>query len=97
MFFAKINYDKTPILSASMRELRCEILRRIAEKGGLYELGAKMFADDEVKGSYFIVECWQQCHNESAVNHWGKDLVADITHFSLELLRAEVRSNRDSG
>ncbi len=59
-----------------------KILERIIEKGGLYGQCAKMYKDDDRNTGLFIKECSQQCHNQSAIDQWGKELVTDIMDFS---------------
>ena len=66
-------------------------MKKIEEKGGLYVYAARLFADDETNGSFFIAECFEQCHNISALELWGPDLVLEITHFRLEMIRHELR------
>jgi hypothetical protein len=68
-----------------------QILEKIYDKSGLYAITAKAYADDETKGSFFIAECFEQCHNKSAFDHWGYELVLEIVHFRLEMIRYPLR------
>jgi hypothetical protein len=67
------------------------ILRRISETGGLYGLVADSCMADNDRSDLFIVECFEQCHNEEAVSFWGKQLVADIIWYRLELIRKPMK------
>jgi hypothetical protein len=67
------------------------ILRRIKETGGLYGLVAETWSSDSEKSDQFIIECFEQCHNEEAMRHWGKQLVADIISYRLDLIRTPLK------
>lgn len=91
MFLTSIDYKTIPPLSSELKLLRPSILKKIQEKGGSYEFCARMYENDEKMGSLFIAECFEQCHNSSALAHWGPALVMDIVHFRLELIRYELK------
>ena len=67
------------------------ILKRISQTGGLYGLVAETWMSDSEKSDQFIIECFEQCHNEEAIRHWGKQLVADIIWYRLELIRIPLK------
>ena len=70
-----------------MKKIEASILlERIISKGGLYGSAAKMYAGDKEKTEQFILECSEQCHNRSAVNQWGEDLVEEIKTFREKLI-----------
>src|SRR5690242_2170620 len=99
--YKSINYSIKPELSPKMKAKRPEILCQIREKGGLYALGAELYGESETKGSFFIAECFEQCHVPEAAAHWGPDLVMEIVHYRLEMIRyplwlIEDRLNRTS-
>jgi hypothetical protein len=57
------------------------ILNKIIEKGGIMGVAASMYINDEEKSKQFLYECFEQCHNKSAINHWGEGLVKEIVNF----------------
>ncbi len=61
---------------------RKAILEGIKSKGGLYARAAVMYMDDAEKGDLFIKECAEQCHNKSAQELWGEELVKAIKEYS---------------
>lgn len=63
-------------------EQRINILKDLISKGGLMAGCAKLYLNDEVMGSRFIIECSEQCHNELAFEYWGSELVLDIIKYS---------------
>lgn len=89
--FSQIPYNQPPLLSAGLSALRREILEEIITKGGLYAVAAQLYMNDERKGSYFIAECFDQCHHLSTAENWGKELVLKIIYFRLELIRHPMR------
>jgi hypothetical protein len=91
MFLVPQKYNYAPELSPGMKAIRKKILNSIEVRGGLYALGARAYADDEVKGSFFIAECFEQCHHISAFQHWGAALVLEIVHYRLEMIRYPLR------
>jgi len=58
------------------------ILNRIINRGGLMGAAAKLYINDEEKASQFIMECFEQCHNNSAKKIWGEELVSDIIKYA---------------
>lgn len=59
-----------------------QILRRIAEKGGLHGACARLYMNDTQKAILFIRECADNCHLRSAEKLWGRDLVKTILQFA---------------
>lgn len=57
------------------------ILKRIAEKGGLYGSAAKMYLKNKDKAHEFILECYDQTHIKTARRMWGNDLVKEIIRY----------------
>lgn len=57
-------------------------MQRIIAKGGLIGAAAKMYINDEEKADLFIKECSEQCHNKSAKDQWGDELVKDILEYT---------------
>ena len=51
------------------------------EKGGLYGSCAELYLNDQVKGSFYISECFEQTHHQSSIDHWGIELVLEIITF----------------
>lgn len=43
---------------------------------------AKIYITDREKASQFIHECFKQCHNKTAKQLWGEDLVKDIATYA---------------
>jgi hypothetical protein len=43
-------------------------------------------------GDNFLVECFEQCHNKSLVDLWGQELVLDVIHYRLELIRRPMKA-----
>jgi hypothetical protein len=70
---------------------RRRILEKIVEKGGLYGSCAELYLNDRVKGSFYISECFEQCHLQSSIDHWGIELVLEIINFRLEMVRHSFR------
>lgn len=58
------------------------ILEQVISRGGLMGAAAKMYINDESKIDEFIKECSEQCHNESAKQLWGKELVSEIQNHT---------------
>jgi len=59
-----------------------DILNGIIRKGGLMGAAAKMYINDEEKTNQFIKECSEQCHNKSAREFWGEELIKEIMEYS---------------
>jgi len=57
------------------------ILEHIINKGGIMGACAKKCSGDKEKAEQFILECYHQCHNNSAVKLWGEELVIDIQNY----------------
>lgn len=75
---------------------RLSILKQVISKGGIIALPAKMFLKDKEKGTLCIIEYFEQCHNQMALEHWGNSLVSEIIHYRCEILRREFRKvNRE--
>jgi hypothetical protein len=68
---------------------RENILYRIRAKGGLYGHAAEFCMGNEENGDKFIIECFEQCHNESVWHFWGQDLVMDIISYAIRLKSLE--------
>jgi hypothetical protein len=62
---------------------RKKILNVIIAKGGLMGAAARMYINDDQKSDGFIRECYEQCHNKSAQELWGKELVSEIEKYIL--------------
>lgn len=58
-----------------------KILKQIILKGGLYGAIAQLDIDDNEKAHQFIIECFEQCHNESIVEFLGIELTQSITDY----------------
>ena len=58
-----------------------EILGRIISKGGLLGTCAKKYMYNREQAHQFILECYDQCHNNSAIKLWGEELVRDIRNY----------------
>jgi hypothetical protein len=61
-----------------------DIMERIILRGGLYGRAASNYIRDEKQSYQFIRECFEQCHNKSAQDLWGSELVKDIRKFITE-------------
>jgi len=66
---------------------RNNLLNRIIEKGGLYGMVAAMCAEDYEKANGFLRECFDQIHNKSLWDFWGRDLILDLIRYRLQYLR----------
>ncbi len=42
---------------------------------------AKRYLFNKEQADGFILECYYQCHNNSAVKLWGEELVTDIQNY----------------
>jgi hypothetical protein len=62
------------------------ILERIIEKGGLIGTIA-VYATDEQKVELFMTECFEQCQHIALQNFWGNELVKDVVHYRVKLLK----------
>ena len=60
---------------------RTEILNIIIAKGGLMGAAARIYINDTEKADGFIMECYGQCHNKSARELWGEELVSAIEKY----------------
>lgn len=60
---------------------RKRILNGIIEKGGLFGRCARLYIDDNEKGHQFIIECFEQCHNELTNQYWGSELTNAIIRY----------------
>lgn len=58
-----------------------QILERIIDRGGLMGACAKRYINNKEQSDQFILECYYQCHNNSAVRLWGEELVMDIRNY----------------
>lgn len=58
-----------------------EILERIINKGGIMGACAKRYISNKEQADGFILECYYQCHNNSAIKLWGEELVMDIQNY----------------
>lgn len=58
-----------------------ELMVKIIDKHGLYGRCAKMYIGDPALTEQFLKECYEQCHNQAAVDHWGTELVESIVKF----------------
>ena len=67
-----------------------DIIRQIITSGGWHANAALQVLSEE-KEDQFIAECFDQCHNKSVVDAWGADLVLEIIHYRLELIRSQLR------
>lgn len=71
---------------------REDILCRVKERGGLLGYAASHYMHDKENGDKFIIECFEQCHNQSAVDFWGEELVLDIIKYAVHLKNLEIGS-----
>ena len=46
-------------------------------------MAAKLYINDEEKSKQFIFECFEQCHNASALKLWGEDLTNEIKNYCI--------------
>lgn len=58
-----------------------QILERIINKGGIMGACAKRYICNKEQSHQFILECYYQCHNRSAVQLWGEELIIDIQKY----------------
>ncbi len=58
-----------------------EILERIINKGGIIGACAKRYIYNKELADQFILECYYQCYNNSAIQLWGEELIIDIQNF----------------
>lgn len=56
----------------------------IVNKGGLMGSCAKIYVSSPQMADAFIRECKEQCHNPSAKNLWGKQLISEIMDYCEE-------------
>ena len=61
-----------------------EILKRIVPKGGIFGECAKQYLNDEEKAHQFVIECFEQCHNQLMIEYLGEDLKQDIIRYRIE-------------
>lgn len=66
------------------------ILDRIKSKGGLIGKAAEMYMNDDEKANQFIHECFGQCHNQAAKDHWGEELISDIIQYCKKSVEIKV-------
>ena len=71
--------------------MREQIMNRIAQRGGLYGMIAEMHINDIEKSNQFIIECFEQCHNQSVQDNWGSKLISEILLYRLDLVK-ELRN-----
>lgn len=69
---------------------KSEIIKRIADCGGLYGQIASKSINPE-NADNFIIECFDQCHNASVQELWGIELLLEILNYRLELIRKPLR------
>lgn len=68
---------------------RNRIMKGIIKCGGLYgQIAARLEAKNEDR---FITECFEQCHNQSVHDLWGKELVMAIISYRLNLIRIPLK------
>lgn len=65
---------------------RKRILNNIIEKGGLIGTCAKLYLNDNEKEHQFIIECFEQCHNEETKEYWGSELRQAIIRYGKQNL-----------
>lgn len=63
------------------------IMQRIISKGGIMGSAAKMYIDNAENTDKFIKECSEQCHNKTAKDLWGEQLVLDILNYSMNKMK----------
>lgn len=57
------------------------ILEKIISEGGAMGQCAQLYKHDPTLTDKFIRECFEQCHNRTAIQHWGEVLVAEIRTY----------------
>jgi hypothetical protein len=62
-----------------------QLLERIINKGGIMGSCAKMYIYNKELANEFILECYYQCHNNSATQLWGEELIIDIRNYINDL------------
>ena len=70
-----------------LEQLRNNLLNRIIERGGLFGLVAAKYVEDQEKSNGFIKECFDQAHNKTLWDFWGKELVLDLIHYRVQYLK----------
>lgn len=67
-------------------EEKVEILKQIANKGGILGMVARYCLEDEKKfdGNQFLIECYEQCDINSVQNLFGLELVNDIINYNVK-------------
>ncbi len=58
-----------------------QILSDIINKGGLLGSSASFYLNDCESTNKFIIECYEQCHNEFMIEYMGAELVSRITKY----------------
>ena len=58
-----------------------QILERIINRGGIMGACAKRYLHNKEQADQFILECYNQCHNNSAIRLWGEDLILEIQNY----------------
>lgn len=61
--------------------VRQTIMTKIISKGGLIGKVASLYIDSNKLSDQFIAECFDQCRNNSAKEHWGEDLIKEIKNY----------------
>ena len=71
----------------SLAQQKEELIRKIIAKGGMLGMAAEFHAGDASKSEGLLKEYFEQCHNRSLWDFWGKELVLDLVRYRLHLLR----------
>jgi len=81
MWLGLFVYQLHTFTEASTRLESIEILKRIIPKGGIFGSCAEMYINDEKKAHQFVIECFEQCHNQPMVDYLGEDLKQCIVEY----------------
>ena len=60
-----------------------EILNKMATSSTFYGLGAKRYVNDDVLGTKFLLECYNQilCDENGMISCVGRDIVSEIKAY----------------
>jgi hypothetical protein len=68
---------------------RKELMQKIIAKGGLFGMAAEFHLADADKSNGLVKEFFDQCHNRSLWEFWGRDLVLELVRYRIRLLRSQ--------
>jgi hypothetical protein len=73
-----------------------QILERIISRGGIMGACAKRYLHNKEQADQFILECYYQCHNNSAIRLWGEDLIIEIKNYIRHHTKIEIMNDHET-